>query len=211
MNTTTEQTLETRLLRLERQNRILLTCLGCVVGVGAFTAAKHPVVENAGVLKATRFSLVDDRGYEVGSLSSDKGTTSLKLGRSVLLAASEDDDGGALRFIGKNSVVLSSTRTDGAALSLVQNTNAGQGRINMATNGTGPEFHLVGSDKAVFDLDSRNPTLSVGRQGGVNLFNLGSSGLDYYGQIRLRRVGGIIQTLPSRDQAAGGKVTKRWK
>jgi hypothetical protein len=173
--------IELRLRRLERHNRILLTGLCCIAIVGTFTAAKSFVVQEADLVKAKRFVLLDDRGYEVGSLGYSKGISMLKLGSSgsVMLTSNTDNDGGHLRFSGTNSVDISASVSGGSALSLVQDTKDGRAQVNMTTNGTSPEFHLFGTDKAGVDLRAKIPAVSLKGPKGVVLQTLPDKKADH--------------------------------
>lgn len=115
-------TLETRLLRLERERRLtrgLLLGLALLLGGSWFQAATQPVQE---VVRARRFELLDTEGRPLAALLSDlNGNSKLWLHnaqgeRSVSLGSDTDGDGGFWlnNAQGKPSTFLGSDPNGGA-------------------------------------------------------------------------------------------------
>ena len=205
--------IELRLRRLERHNRILLTCLGCIAIVGTLTAAKKMVVQEADILKAKRFILLNSRGDEVGSFGSEKGDTFLKVGpgNAVTLAAL-NEGGGSLRMVdGPNSASIGTSMKDGSAFSLQQQTKLGTSIFSGTTNGGAPHVFITAANKRGFAFYAEDPALVLHYPDNSPIVSLTPRSLGLNGPKLLLNdtTGNLIQELPDPAKAAEAKAASR--
>lgn len=136
--------LESRLVKLERRNRLLTTCLAAVLAIGVFTAAK--TVSQPGSFseaRANRFVLIDYAGREVGVwTTSETGHPSLTMGAGKLdrIELYERDGHGQFHLRGSKEQELQAfTSTSGPSVNLygrdLERTKRSLASIRSDTNG----------------------------------------------------------------------------